>query len=32
MYAIQYISKEENETISGIREESAVADYFEPKQ
>ncbi len=32
MYAIQYISKEENENISGIREESAVADSAEPKQ
>ncbi len=32
MYAIQHISKEENETISGIREKSAVADSTEPKQ
>ncbi len=32
MYAIQYISKEENETISGIREKSAVGDFAEPKQ
>ncbi len=32
MYAIQHISKEENETISGIREKSAVADSDEPKQ
>jgi hypothetical protein len=32
MYAIQHISKEENETISGAREKSAVADSAEPKQ
>ncbi len=32
MYAIQHISKEENETIRGTREESAVADSAEPKQ
>ncbi len=31
MYAIQHISKEENETISGTREQSAVASA-EPKQ
>jgi hypothetical protein len=31
MYAIQHISKEENETISGTREKSAVASA-EPKQ
>jgi hypothetical protein len=32
MYKIQHISKEENETISGTREKSAVADSAEPKQ
>jgi hypothetical protein len=32
MYAIHQISKEENENISGTREESAVADSAEPKQ
>ncbi len=32
MYVIQHISKEENETIRGTREESAVADSAEPKQ
>jgi hypothetical protein len=32
MYAIQHISKEENETISGTREKSTVADSAEPKQ
>jgi hypothetical protein len=32
MNAIQHISKEENETISGTREKSAVADSAEPKQ
>jgi hypothetical protein len=32
MYEIQHISKEENETISGTREKSAVADSAEPKQ
>jgi hypothetical protein len=32
MYEIQHIGKEENETISGTREESAVADSAEPKQ
>jgi hypothetical protein len=32
MYVIQHISKEENETISGTREESAVADSEELKQ
>jgi hypothetical protein len=32
MYAIRHISNEENETISGTREESAVADSAEPKQ
>jgi hypothetical protein len=32
MYAIQHISKEENETISGAREKSTVADSAEPKQ
>jgi hypothetical protein len=31
MYTIQHISKEENETISGTREKSAVASA-EPKQ
>jgi hypothetical protein len=32
MYAIQHISKEENKTISGACEKSAVADSAEPKQ
>jgi hypothetical protein len=32
MYAIQHISKEENKTISGTREKSAVVDSTEPKQ
>ncbi len=32
MYAIQHICKEENETISGTREKSAVADSAKPKQ
>jgi hypothetical protein len=32
MYAIRHISKEENETISGALEKSAVADSAEPKQ
>jgi hypothetical protein len=32
IYAIQHISKEEKKTISGTREESAVADSAEPKQ
>jgi hypothetical protein len=32
MYEIQHISKEENEPISGTREESVVADSAEPKQ
>jgi hypothetical protein len=32
MHAIQHICKEENETISGTREKSAVADSVEPKQ
>jgi hypothetical protein len=32
MCAIQHISKEENETISGAREKSAIADSAEPKQ
>ncbi len=32
MYAIQHISKEENETISKTREKSAVGDSAEPKQ
>jgi hypothetical protein len=32
MYAIQHISEEENETITGTREKSAVADSAEPKQ
>jgi hypothetical protein len=31
MYANQHISKEENETISGALEKSAVADSAEPK-
>ncbi len=30
MYAIQHISKEENETISGAWEKSAAADSAEP--
>ncbi len=32
MYEIQHIGNEENETISGAREESAFADSAEPKQ
>jgi hypothetical protein len=32
MYAIQHVSKEENETISGTREEPAVPDFNKPKQ
>jgi hypothetical protein len=32
IYAIQHMSKEEKETISGTREESAVADSAKPKQ
>jgi hypothetical protein len=32
MYTIQHICKEENETIRGTREKSAVADSAEPKQ
>ncbi len=32
MYAIQHISKEDNETISGDWEKSAVAASAEPKQ
>jgi hypothetical protein len=32
MYEIQHISKEENQTISGTREKSAVAGSAEPKQ
>jgi hypothetical protein len=32
MYVIQHISKEENKTISGTREKSAVADSAKPKQ
>jgi hypothetical protein len=32
IYNIQHILKEENETINGAREKSAVADSAEPKQ
>jgi hypothetical protein len=32
IYEIQHIGNEENETISGAREESAGADSAEPKQ